>query len=192
MADELLQAVPRLLTVSSSINAFTVTLPRRLSGRLWRQGTLLLASVLSSMLSFVLVCMASAMLEGAAAWGLLSMGLGVLLPVVVILGGYRLLSAPGRVVLSQQMLKLEGRRSVEIPLESVESLEIVSEGVRGLLRIHTTGGPVDLFDGQFLTELDWLAQLIQHHASRCREGLAHGELRGALRPPSELIALTRR
>jgi len=95
-------------------------------------------------------------------------GLATLIPYLGIFFVIRRVSAPGEVVLSQRMLRMEGRKALEVPLEEVQRIEMITQGDRGRLRFHTTHGELDLFDGLFLHELEWLHHTVSEHTERLR------------------------
>ena len=97
----------------------------------------------------------------------------------------------GEVVISQRMLRMEGRNALEIPLEEVQRIEMITHGDRGRLRFHTTHGEHDLFDGLFLHELEWLHRTVAEHTERLRlqmhqDGYDTGVV---ARPPEALTKL---
>ena len=131
-------------------------------------------------------------LDSSFALLLIPIGLVIaLLPYAAIVVGIRRAGASGEVVLSQRMLKMEGRGAMALPLEEVQDIEVVHEGDRGRLRFTTTRGEIELFDGLFHHELAWLHQTIAAHTDRLRQQLQEigYDTDVAARPPEAITRL---
>lgn len=183
---------PPMIKVRQELDALYIQLPRR-----QRSG--------SSARRKTLYAMAGIMLLGTLSSGVLNyamtnnnkpslMCVGILLSFAPYLGALFIFlraGAGGRVVLSQRMLRMKGRKALELPLEEVQRIEIIAGGDRGRLCFHTTRGVIELFDGLFLHELEWLHHTVSRHTDRLRlqmQGEGH-DTDVVAHPPAALTKL---
>ncbi|MEL6347586.1 MAG: hypothetical protein AAFV53_31050 [Myxococcota bacterium] len=195
---------PKAFKVREGLDGVLIDMPRRvstgMSGQTWMlmsAGFMVLMPVLFWMLpTLALVAVAEAETMGliGVALILLIAAMIVTIPPALFYLAYRMVSAPGRVRLKQRTLRLEGRKQIEVPLETVERIEIHCGTERGFLRFITQDDQIDLFDGLFIQELEWLAGLIRHHAGRYRQTLTKEghDVQAVAQPPQALIKLVRR
>ena len=168
-------APPRMIKVRQEMGSLHIQLPRRHgSGKTLRRNTLLLMAGIMPLAtcSSVLANLLLPLLEN------IHPSLMVLaVPVMIVMSfapyfgfffAIRRASASGEVVLSQRMLKMEGRKAMELPLEEVIDIEMIEDGDRGRLKFLTTHGEIELFDGLFHHELSWLHQAISENTHRLR------------------------
>lgn len=193
-----------MFKIREDLEAIHIDLPRRVSADRSRQNRMLMTVIGVACLAQFGGCLIGPLLESsgdiAFAFGLVVIGVLVMgiLPYVFFVVGHRRISAAGSVALSQRMLtmKMDRREDVTIPLESVREIEIEADADddQGRLRFQTTQGPIELFDGLFMNELEWLAALIQVHANRQRAHLVQQghEVDAPARLPDDLIQLVRR
>ena len=100
-------------------------------------------------------------------------------------------SDDSKVTLTPHLLKVEGGSGIEIPLEEVRTIEIIHVRDRGHLRFHTNEGSVDLLDGLFTHELEWVHRVVQHITQQTRAELvaAGQDVDQVARAPAALEAL---
>jgi hypothetical protein len=191
---------PRMIRVRQELDSLHIDLPRRHgSGRALRRQTMLVMGVLM----FTTTC---AGIVGSLLMpplehldprlNILAVPVMLMVSILPYLGVFltlRRATATGEVVLSQRMLKMEGRGELELPLEEVRDIEVITDGDRGRLRFLTTRGDVELFDGLFLHELRWLHRTIHDHTARLRLQMqAEGHDTDVVaRPPEAITRLLR-
>ena len=160
---------PRMIKVRQELDSLHIQLPRRqgASSSARRKtlytlaGVMVLGSVVGASINIGLTSLNES--------GLLCPAfLATFIPYLAILFVIRRAGAPGEVVLSQRMLRMEGRKALELPLEEVQRIQVIAQGDRGRLRFHTTHGELELFDGLFLHELEWLHRTVSEHTERLR------------------------
>ena len=166
---------PRMFVVEQTLDRVQIRLPRRVTSdrrkhRRFMAGVLsivLLASLAGCLVGPLIELVSDASRDAILLVPLLVLFLS-LAPYLALLLGHRAISSAGEVILSQKTLRLVGRTTLEVPLESVRDILVVTHAERGLLRLVTTDGEHELFDGLFHNELVWLADLIREHAQRKR------------------------
>lgn len=187
---------PRLVAVDTSLEGITVKLPRRITAKQSFQLLFLFLMAVVLPLCGLGTLVAIPLLHGA---GLVSLSQGLycvspFLFILSVIGCYRYFSEIVTIQITQRMLNIDGRSPASIPLEEVQSLEVVLNGVRGHVLVHTPTESQMVFDGLFAEELHWLAVMVQAHANRHREALqADGvNVEVPLRIPPELQSIINR
>jgi hypothetical protein len=198
VTDDNTLTVPRMIKVQQKLDSLHIALPRRHgSGSKLRGQTLLLVGAVmltTSCAGFFSTLVISLLQEIEPVLAVIALPVLLLLslaPYVVIFLAIRRASARGSVVLTQRMLKMEGRGALELPLEEVHGIEMITDGDRGSLRFDTARGEITLFDGLFLHELEWLHHTIDAHTQRLREMMQGDgyDTAVAARPPEAITRL---
>lgn len=163
---------PRMIKVEGDLSELRLRLPRRASSDPRTRYRVLIGVVL---VNGVAICGSWAVqLPGARldSWvALVVVGFTLVATVAPYLAWallHRSITDKSRITLTQHLLRVEGKQGLELPLEEVRDVELVPKGDRGLLRFHTLHGPVDLCDGLFEHELQWVRRVVLHNTEQRR------------------------
>ena len=187
---------PRMIKVDGDMTRLAIQLPWRAGSDVGKRNRVLVwmvaawfgTSVLASGVQGVLAARVSGW-----AWVMIAIA-GVILPYWAGVRQMHRGGDQGRITLTQQMLRVEGRRGLEVPLDEITDILPVLRRDRGFLRFHTLHGDVDLCDGLFAHELAWVQRVVQYNVEQRRLALtAEGQdVDRVVRAPQALDALRQR